>query len=175
MPCRFSTLAIVALILGSCGGESVPATGRALQSPPAIYFSTPVASHHEPAIQVVSNQFPFPVMPNWIERQGLEVHDLMRQRLSTTWLHDGDPTMQAATYRQQLSAAGYRIGPGKLSGNAEAAFTGTGPIAGHSYHFAIDFSRATGGEQQVVLLFTPCFGPCLPETSARCGALRGRT
>lgn len=175
MPCRFSTLAIVALILGSCGGESVPATGRALQSPPAIYFSTPVASHHEPAIQVVSNQFPFPVMPNWIERQGLEVHDLMRQRLSTTWLHDGDPTMQAATYRQQLSAAGYRIGPGELSGNAEVAFTGTGPIAGHSYHFAIDFSRTTGGEQQVVLLFTPCFGPCLPETSARCGALRGRT
>ncbi|MGY0634065.1 hypothetical protein [Luteimonas sp. A478] len=111
---------------------------------------------HDIAAQVVSMRFPFPVMPDWVEWQGLESHDLMRQMLSSTWLHDGDPAAQAAAYRQQLNAAGYRIGPGQLSGNTEAAFTGSGSIAGQPYRFTIDFSRASAGEQHVVLVFTPC-------------------
>ncbi|MGY0560257.1 hypothetical protein ACW7G2_06020 [Luteimonas sp. A277] len=157
---RFPTLAITALMLLSCSSDHAPATGQRPESIAPIVAATPApglaAGSHDTPTRVVSTQFPFPVMPDWVEWQGLESHDLMRQVLSTTWLHDGDPATQAAAYRQRLSASGYRIGPGELSGNTVAAFTGMGSIAGQPYRFAIDFSHASAGEQHVVLVFTPC-------------------
>lgn len=121
--------------------------------PPPADEDTVVIHHVRPG-------FPFPVMPEWVERNPLEIRDLSRQVLATTWIHEGDPAAQAAAYRRRLQTAGYQLEPGQLSGASEIAFTGLGAIAGQPWRFEVDFARETGGDRSVLLVFTPCDPPC---------------
>lgn len=109
-------------------------------------------------------------MATWIERNRLQASDPASQQLAGTWIHDGDAIAQATRYRRALEAAGYRVGPGRLSGNAQIAFAGTAVVAGRHYRFEIDFAREAGGDQRVTLRFLPAAVPAVNRpTSGRCG------
>ncbi|MGY1458752.1 MULTISPECIES: hypothetical protein [unclassified Luteimonas] len=111
-------------------------------------------------VHAIRQDFPFPVMPGWIEHSTTQAEGPPRRVLSSTWIHDGDAASQAIAYRHVLEAAGYRVAPGRLAPNTEIALTGTGMVAGWPYRFAVDFSRGPGGDPSVVLVFTPCASVC---------------
>ena len=160
MYCRCISLLFAAATLGGCGGPGLPEP----ESGPDADTALPATSRIQPQeAQLVREDFPFPVMPGWVERNGLHVDSLTRQALSSTWIHESDPAVQATAYRRMLERAGYRTGPGLLSGDVEMAFTGTGAIAGEPFHFGVGFLRGNHGDQRVALLFIPGDPPCQPE------------
>lgn len=151
-------------MLSACSGGDTPAAVEpgaiAPAATPDISSAGRRKANRPPeTAQSMRTDFPFPVLSGWTERNRLEVRDLPAQVLASTWIHDGDPAAHAIAYRRLLEAAGYRIGPGQLSSSSEIAFTGTGPIAGQAYRFAIDFSREAG-DQRVDLVFIPCRPAC---------------
>lgn len=111
-------------------------------------------------VHALRQDFPFPVMPGWVEYSTTKAEGPPRRVLASTWIHDGDAASQAIAYRHVLEAAGYRVAPGRLGGNTEIALTGTGMVAGWPYRFAVDFSRGPGGDPSVLLVFTPCASVC---------------
>ena len=144
MYCRCISLLFAAATLGGCGGPGLPEP----ESGPDADTALPATSRIQPQeAQLVREDFPFPVMPGWVERNGLHVDSLTRQALSSTWIHESDPAVQATAYRRMLERAGYRTGPGLLSGDVEMAFTGTGAIAGEPFHFGVGFLRGNHGDR----------------------------
>lgn len=133
-------------VLGGCGSaQASPAAARV----PAVSCQSLADT------QPLRADFPFPVMAGWIERDRLREHGPASRQLTGTWIHEGDAITQAGIYRRALEAAGYRMEPGRLSGNAQAAFAGTTAVAGQCYRFTVDFAREAG-DQRVTLVFTPC-------------------
>ena len=157
---KLSLLVLMAFVAGGCSYDDTPTVSNAADPTAAARPKPPSTDADATAIHAMRTDFPFPVMPEWVERNRLEVRDLPRQVLAATWIHEGDPAAHSAAYRHTLEAAGYRLEPGELSGNSEIAFTGTGEIAGQTYQFEIDFSRDVGGDRRVLLVFTPCSAPC---------------
>lgn len=155
MDWRLLALLCFAPALGSCGNGGTAPAGPQIE----------VANHQSnqpqppPDTRDLSAEFRFPVLSAWVERSGLQARGSAPQQLAATWIHEGDPIAQATAYRRALEAAGYRLEPGRLTGNSQIAFTGSATISGQRYRFAIDFVREAGGDQRVALVFTPCRGP----------------
>lgn len=149
MDWRTSALLYAVVVIVSCGHGAPCAAG-----PPEM------PTRVQAAVHALRPDFPFPVMPGWVEHSTTQAEGPPRRVLASIWIHEGDAASQAIAYRHVLEAAGYRVAPGRLAGNAEIALTGAGRVAGRQYRFAVDFSRGRGGDPTVRLVFTPCTSAC---------------
>lgn len=134
------------------------AAGQASEASVALQLDMQGSIHA--GAQALRSGFPFPVMAAWIEQDTIHASSPPGHVRASIWIHEGEAAAQAVAYRRVLEAAGYRVAPGTLAGNAEAALTGTGVVAGRPYRFTVDFSRGPGGDRTVVLVFVPCGLAC---------------